>query len=85
MPKASSKRPKRPSDPMQLAKLIGDQATGQTETPPAPTADEISRVMAALGRIGGQKGGPARANALSKKQRREIASRAAKARWKGKS
>ena len=37
---------------------------------------------AALGRLGGLKGGPARAAALSPKRRREIARSAAVARWK---
>jgi hypothetical protein len=36
----------------------------------------------ALGRLGGLKGGPARAEKLSARQRREIARRAANARWK---
>jgi hypothetical protein len=36
---------------------------------------------AALGRLGGLKGGPARAAALSARQRRAIAAKAAKARW----
>jgi hypothetical protein len=36
---------------------------------------------AALGRLGGLKGGRARAKALTPSQRRKIASRAAKARW----
>ena len=36
---------------------------------------------AALGRLGGLKGGPARAAALSAKRRRAIAKGAAKARW----
>jgi hypothetical protein len=36
----------------------------------------------ALGRLGGLKGGPARAEKLSARQRREIARRAAIARWK---
>ncbi len=35
-----------------------------------------------VGRLGGLKGGPARAKALSKKQRSDIARKAAKARWK---
>jgi hypothetical protein len=35
----------------------------------------------ALGRLGGRKGGPARAQALSAKRRREIARVAALARW----
>jgi hypothetical protein len=36
---------------------------------------------AALGRLGGLKGGPARAAALSPERRREIARRAARKRW----
>jgi hypothetical protein len=36
----------------------------------------------ALGRLGGIKGGPARAKALSSKQKSVIAKRAARARWK---
>jgi hypothetical protein len=36
---------------------------------------------AALGRLGGLKGGPARAAALTPKRRREIARAAARARW----
>ena len=37
---------------------------------------------AALGRLGGLKGGPARAAALTAKRRREIAKAAARARWR---
>jgi hypothetical protein len=37
---------------------------------------------AALGRLGGLKGGPARAAKLSPRRRREIARAAARARWK---
>jgi hypothetical protein len=37
-----------------------------------------------LGRLGGQKGGKARAAKLSKKRRSEIAKKAAQARWKKK-
>jgi hypothetical protein len=37
---------------------------------------------AALGRLGGQRGGPARAAALSPRRRREIARAAALARWR---
>jgi hypothetical protein len=39
---------------------------------------------AALGKLGGQKGGRARAKSLSKKRRSEIAQKAARARWKKK-
>jgi hypothetical protein len=34
-----------------------------------------------LGRLGGKKGGPARAEKLSPERRKEIARKAAKARW----
>jgi len=36
----------------------------------------------ALGRLGGKKGGPARAKKLTSEQRKEIARKAAAARWK---
>jgi hypothetical protein len=63
-------------------KLVGVIATGQVkdEQPRAPTSDEISRVMAALGRAGGLKGGKARAKSLSPERRAKIA-KAAAARW----
>jgi DNA replication initiation complex subunit (GINS family) len=85
MPKPTPKRPKRPSDPVQLAKLIGDIATGQqTDSqimPEPPTKEDVSRVMSMLGKIGGPKGGDARAKALSSKKRSDIAKKAAMARW----
>jgi hypothetical protein len=73
------KRKKRPRDPIALAKLIGDIATGQ-----ATDAEPDNRNPAAveLGRLGGQKGGAARAKRLSPERRREIATAAAKKRWK---
>jgi hypothetical protein len=42
---------------------------------------EKNPIAASLGRLGGLKGGRARAASLSAKQRREIASKAARARW----
>jgi hypothetical protein len=39
----------------------------------------------ALGRLGGKKGGPARAKKLSAKKRKQIAQKAAQARWAAKS
>jgi len=82
MPNRSSK-PKRPKDPVQLAKLIGDIATGQaTDAEPEKPADETKNPAAvALGRLGGLKGGKARAEKLTKAQRSEIAKKAAAARW----
>lgn len=81
---AKPKRPlKRPRDPVQLAKLVGDIATGQVkdETEDRPTPDEIRRVMSALGKIGGPRGGKARAESLSATRRTKIALNAARARW----
>ena len=69
--------PKRPRDPIQLAKLIGDIATGQTVEP-----EESARSKAS--RIGGLKGGTGRAKALTPEQRSEIAKKAAQVRWKAK-
>jgi len=43
---------------------------------------EKNPAAVALGRLGGLKGGKARAEALSKKRKSEIAKKAAKARWK---
>ena len=80
MPDRSRKRPR---DPSQLAKFIVDVATGAREDQKS-TLDEQDKNPAAvaLGRLGGLKGGRARAETLSKKKRTEIARRAAKARWK---
>jgi hypothetical protein len=59
--------------------------THPTTSPPDPLQDETAtRKNAAvlLGRLGGLKGGKARAAKLSKEARSEIARRAARARWK---
>lgn len=74
----ATKRLKRPRDPIQLGKLIVDIATGQVED-----AVEDKRTPAAveLGRLGGLKGGKARAAKLTKKQRTASAKKAARARW----
>ena len=74
------KKPKRPRDPSQLAKLIVDMATG--EAPPDTKDDDGKNPAAvALGRLGGLRGGKARAAKLSPKQRSKIARAAAKKRW----
>lgn len=75
--------PKRPRDTNQLAKLLVDMATG--EAPHDADADEGKNPAAvALGRLGGQKGGKARAQSLSPAKRKEIAKRAALKRWRQK-
>src|SRR5271154_5417835 len=72
-------KPKRPRDANQLAKLIVDMATG--DAPPDSTASDGKNPAAvALGRLGGLKGGKARAASLSKRKRSDIARAAAAAR-----
>lgn len=77
MPTRSSK-PHR--DANQAAKHILDQLTGDTpkEEPP-PVKNEAA---VALGRLGGKKGGAARAKALTPERLSEIARAAANKRWK---
>ena len=75
MPTRSSK----PRDANQAAKSILDQVTGEApkeEPPPVKNAAAV-----ALGKLGGMKGGVARAAKLSPKKRSAIAKKAAKARW----
>jgi hypothetical protein len=73
-----AKHPKRPRDPMQLAKLVIDMATGEVpnDSPKGPE----SAATAARGK-GGLAGGKARAQKLGGKKRTAIAKKAAKARW----
>ena len=79
MPKRSSK-PKRPRDLNQLAKAITDEATGQAPPEPKPKRAKNPAAVA-LGKLGGLKGGKARAEKLSKERRSEIAKKAAEKRW----
>lgn len=85
MPNRSSKA-KNPRDLNQLAAAIVNAAVDEsppaTETPPVEPVDPVKAAAAMLGRKGGLRGGPARAKALSKKRRAEIAKNAARARWK---
>lgn len=71
MPDRSS-RTKRLADPNELAYSIVQDATGQKEKNPAAVV---------LGRLGGLKGGRARAEKLSARKRKAIAQKAAKSRW----
>jgi hypothetical protein len=83
---SKKKKPKRGHlDANQLAASIVSEAT---DDPPdekedanvaAPEADDGKNPAAvALGRLGGKKGGPARAASLSARKRREIAKKAAR-------
>jgi hypothetical protein len=65
-----------------LAARIMAQTTGQEPPKPiAPPVMEKNAAAVALGKLGASKGGLARARALSKSKRREIAKNAAESRW----
>lgn len=72
MPKRSSKE----KDVNILASEIVKEATQDTDT------QSKNPAAVALGRLGGLKGGKARAKKLSPEQRSEIAKKAAQTRWK---
>lgn len=78
-----AKKAKQPKDVNQLAKSIVDQVT-EEKTPEEISQAEAKAAAAALGRLGGLKGGKARAQKLTAKRRSEIAKKAANARWKRK-
>lgn len=64
-------KPKRPADANQLAKLITDLAVGEAED----TTPDTKKAKA------GARGGRARARATDPQRRREVAQKAAAARW----
>ena len=72
--------PKRPKDTNERAKLIVDLLTGQAQEPDPNEGKNPAAVE--LGRLGGLKGGKARAESLTAKERQKIAKNAAKTRWK---
>jgi hypothetical protein len=73
------KHPKRPKDTNQKAKRIVDLAVGEEEEINPTLGKNFAAVE--LGRLGGLKGGKARAEKLTAKKRSEIAKKAAKNRW----
>ncbi len=75
-----SSKPKRPADFNARAFQSVAILTG-TAPEPEPE-DPVKAAAALLGRHGGLKGGKARAASLTPEQRREIAQKAAAARWK---
>ncbi len=69
---------------MQVARRVVEDAIGERldGTPlPSPEPDTRNPAAVALSKLGAAKGGKARAKALPKARRVEIAKRAAKARW----
>jgi hypothetical protein len=79
MPTRSSKR----RDLNETAFDLVAKTTGQAPKEPPKPMTPIQQAASAMGKIGGPKGGKARAASLTAKQRAEIAKKAAKARWHG--
>jgi hypothetical protein len=73
--------PKRPRDLNSLAASLVDDATREGPVEPAPENPDDARRVRENGRLGGLKGGRARADKLSAEQRSEIARKAARVRW----
>lgn len=72
----------RPRDSNSLAFRIMQESTGQAlKFDPNEAEGTKNPAAVALGRLGGLKGGHARAAALTKKRRVEIAAAASHARW----
>jgi hypothetical protein len=69
---------KHPRDLNKLASVV--VKLGTEGEPPEKSSDKNPHAVA-LGRLGGLKGGKARAEKLTKRQRQEIARKAAKTRW----
>lgn len=75
MPDRSRKRPR------DLNRLAASIVGAAIEGEPEPEDSGKNPAAVALGRLGGRKGGIARAKKLTAEQRTDIAKRAAQARW----
>jgi hypothetical protein len=73
----------RPRDVNELARQVVDEATGEAPRLDPPVEVEKNPAAVALGRLGGLKGGAARAKKLTAEERSESARKAALTRWKG--
>jgi hypothetical protein len=81
MPKRSSKPPKE-KDYQQMARSVLDQIMPDAEpAKPKKPVKKKNPAAVALGRLGGLKGGAARAASLTPEKRAEIAKKAAAKRW----
>lgn len=79
MPERSRK--KRSRDANTLAFEIVQEATGQAPGPEKSDEPAKNPAAVALGRLGGLKGGKARAAKMTPKERSDAARKAARARW----
>ena len=80
MPKRSSTEKPSKKDENEMAFDILNKATSE----PSKESPQKNPAAVALGRLGGLKGGKARAKKLSARKRKEIAKKAADIRWSSK-
>lgn len=80
MKNTPAKPVKRPRDFTQFAKFVIDVASGEVPNP-KDAPDTRNPAAVALGKLGGAKGGNARAAKLTPRRRKQIAKKAAVARW----
>lgn len=90
MDERSSRRKKRDHDFSVTAFRVVQEATVESDDTPVAEEKTLGTEgknpnAVALGRLGGKKGGKARAAKLTPEQRREIARKAAMTRWHGSS
>jgi hypothetical protein len=71
----------RPRDPNQLAHNVFLESIGEQPKTAPPVVKPKNPAAVALGRLGGLKGGIARAASLTPRKRSQMAEKAAKARW----
>jgi hypothetical protein len=86
--RARNKQKKRPNDPNLLARSVIEDAIGEKwdGTPLEHPPERVKNPAAvALSKLGASKGGKARAESMTAKQRSASAKKAAKARWKKRS
>ena len=73
--------PKRLSRDINQAAFQMVRRSTESEPEPKPSKSEISRVMSAMGQRGGRIGGKRRLETMTAQQRKEVAAKAAEARW----
>lgn len=75
-------RPRRPRESNELAFQVFQEAIGEAPPPEPKSKREKNPAAVALGKLGGKKGGKARAEKMTPEERKESARKAAEARWK---
>jgi hypothetical protein len=74
------KRPRKPPDANDLAFQVFQEAIGESPMQPDPDVGKNPAAVA-LGKLGGAKGGKARAARMTPEERQQSARKAAQARW----